>query len=171
MRGCALVSWGKRFRALRLDVTPLRTSRDFRLLFWAGGVFYLGQMVTYVAIPFHVYTLTDSNFAVGAIGLVELGPLLVFGLYGGALADHVDRRKLLVSTGLAQAVVTALLALNAARAQPSVTAIYVLAFFLAACSSLQRPSREALLPRTVRHEELTAANALGSLGAQVGMLT
>ncbi len=52
-------------------------------------------MVTYVAIPYQVYTLTGSNFAVGAIGLVELVPLVVFGLYGGALADHVDRRRLL----------------------------------------------------------------------------
>ena len=53
-------------------------------------------MVSYVAIPYQIYTLTGSNLAVGAIGLVELVPLIVFGLYGGALADHVDRRKLLI---------------------------------------------------------------------------
>ncbi len=91
-----LVTWGERLRALRMDITPLRTSRDFRLLFCAGTVFYFGAMVSYVAIPYQIYTLTGSNFAVGAIGLVELVPLIVFGLYGGALADHVDRRKLLV---------------------------------------------------------------------------
>ena len=62
-------------------------------------------MVTYVAIPFQIYTLTGSNFAVGAIGLVEIVPLIVFGLYGGALADHVDRRKLLILTGIAQALI------------------------------------------------------------------
>ena len=90
------MTWGERFRALRMDLTPLRTSRDFRLLFYAGTVFYFGAMVSYVAIPYQIYTLTGSNFAVGAIGLVELVPLIVFGLYGGALADHVDRRKLLV---------------------------------------------------------------------------
>ncbi len=66
-------------------------------------------MVSYVAIPYQIYTLTGSNFAVGAIGLVELVPLVVFGLYGGALADHVDRRKLLVGLGLAQALLTAVL--------------------------------------------------------------
>ena len=60
-------------------------------------------MVSYVAIPYQIYTLTGSNFAVGAIGLVELVPLIVFGLYGGALADHVDRRRLLICTGIAQA--------------------------------------------------------------------
>ena len=81
-----------RVARLRVDVTPLRTSRDFRLLFWAGTVFYLGGMVSYVALPYQLYQLTGSNFAVGAMGLVELVPLVVFGLYGGALADHVDRR-------------------------------------------------------------------------------
>ena len=163
--------WRSRVRAVRVDTTPLRTSGDFRLLFAAGTLTYLGGMITYVAVPFQLYQLTGSNAAVGLVGAVQLVPVLVGGLYGGALADHVDRRKLLVGTGLAQSLVTALLALNAARDRPSVAGLYVLAFLLAACSSLQRPSREALLPRTVRHEELLAANALGSLGMQVGTLT
>jgi MFS family permease len=162
--------WARRLRALQLDTTPLRTSRDFRLLFTAGTVFYLGGMVSYVAIPYQLFTLTGSNLAVGLIGLVELVPLLVGGLYGGALADHVDRRRLLVWTGVAQAVLTALLALNATRQAPSVAAIYVLAFGLATASSLQRPSREALLPRTVGHQDIVAANALSSLGMQAGLL-
>jgi len=166
----AFVTWGERFRALRIDVTPLRTSRDFRLLFYAGTVFYFGAMVSYVAIPYQIYTLTGSNFAVGAIGLVELAPLVVFGLYGGALADHVDRRRLLVGCGVAQAAFTAVLALNAFRDHPSVWLIFVLSVGLASTSSLQRPSREALMPRTVAHEELPAANALTSLGMQLGVL-
>ncbi len=164
------MSWLDRVRGLRMDVTPLRTSRDFRLLFVAGTVFYLGGMISYVAIPYQLYTLTGSNAAVGLIGLVELVPLVVGGLYGGALADHVDRRKLLVVTGVAQALITALLALNALQEQPAVWPLYVLAFLLAAFSSVQRPSREALLPRTVRHDEIVAANALGSFGMQVGLL-
>src|SRR6187551_3110110 len=96
-----------------MDVTPLRESRDFRLLFTAGTVFYLGGMVSYVAIPFQIYDLTGSNFLVGAVGLVELVPLVVFGLYGGALADHVDRRRMLLATGTAQIVLTAVLLGNA----------------------------------------------------------
>jgi MFS family permease len=164
------VTWGERLRALRVDLTPLRTSRDFRLLFWAGTVFYFGSMVSYVAIPYQIYTLTGSNLAVGAIGLVELAPVIVFGLYGGALADHVDRRKLLIGCGAAQAVLTGVLALNAFLDEPHVSVIFVVAFFLTAAGAMQRPSREALLPRTVRHEELPAANALSSLGIQVGVL-
>lgn len=159
-----------RLKALRMDTTPLRASRDFRLLFLAGSVFYFGAMVSYVAIPFQVYKLTGSNFAVGAIGLVELAPIVVFGLYGGALADHVDRRKLLIGTGLGQAVFTAILAANAFRDDPDVWVIFAVSVALASCSALQRPSREALLPRTVAHEQLPAANALSSFGIQIGLL-
>ncbi|NHN57343.1 MFS transporter [Calidifontibacter sp. DB0510] len=157
-------------RRVRVDTTPLRTSRDFRLLFWSGTVFYLGGMVTYVAVPYQLWSLTGSNFAVGALGLVELVPLVVFGLYGGALADHADRRWVLVGTGLAQAGLTALLVLNAVLPQPRVWAIYLVGALLVITQSLQRPSREALIPRTVRHNEMLAAVALSSLGMQIGML-
>ncbi len=160
----------ERLGALRVDLTPLRASRDFRLLFWAGTVFYLGGMVSYVAVPFQLYALTGSNLAVGALGIVELVPLVVFGLYGGALADHVDRRRLLVLTGAAQVLLTGLLALNAFAGTPRVWVIYTLGGLLAAVQSLQRPSREALEPRTVRHDQITAASALSSLGMQVGLL-
>jgi MFS family permease len=153
-----------------MDVTPLRTSRDFRLLFLAGTIFYLGAMVSYVAVPFQIYHLTGSNFAVGAIGLVELAPLVVFGLYGGALADHVDRRRLLLWTGLSQVVLTAVLAYNAFSEEPSILLIFVVAGLQTAAGALQRPSREALMPRTVRHEQIPAANALDSFGRQVGVL-
>jgi MFS family permease len=153
-----------------MDVTPLRTSRDFRLLFAAGTVFYLGAMVTYVALPYQIYQLTGSNFAVGAVALVELVPLVVFGLYGGALADHVDRRTMLVLTGVAQVLLTAVLLGNAVLDRPQLWVIYVVAALLSVAQSLQRPSREALIPRVVRHRELPAAVALASLGMQIGTL-
>ena len=108
-----------------------KTSLTERLLFAAGTVFYFGAMVSYVAIPYQIYTLTGSNFAVGAIGLVELVPLVVFGLYGGALADHVDRRRLMIGTGIAQAAFTAVLAANAFRSDPHVWLIFVAAALLA----------------------------------------
>jgi MFS family permease len=160
----------ERLAALRVDTTPLRESRDFRLLFWAGTVFYLGGMVSYVAVPYQLFTLTGSNFAVGAAGIVELVPLVVFGLYGGALADHLDRRKLLVATGATQILLTALLAANAFLDHPHVWAIYAIGACLAASQSLQRPSKEALEPLTVRHDQITAASSLSSFGMQVGLL-
>ena len=164
------MTWADRFRAVRMDTRPLRESRDFRLLFVAGTVFYLGGMVSYVAIPFQIYDLTGSNFAVGAVALVELVPLIVFGLYGGALADHVDRRKLLIWTGVAQAAFTGILAVNAFRDEPSLWVIFGVAGLLQSSSALQRPSREALMPRTVKHDQITAGQALTSLGMQIGVL-
>ncbi len=151
-----------------MDVGPFREHRDFRLLLIAGTVFYLGGMMTYVAIPYQIYTITGSNLAVGAVGLVELVPLIVFGLYGGALADHVDRRLLLIWTGIAQAAFTAWLAINAFSSHPRLWEIFLVSGLLASASALQRPSREALLPRTVRHDEMVAANALSSFGMQGG---
>jgi MFS family permease len=104
------------------------------------------------------------------MGLVTIAPLVVFGLYGGALADHVDRRKLLIGTGIAQAAICAALLGNSLLDHPQVWLIYVCGALNASASSLQRPSREALLPRVVRHEEIPAAVALSSLTMQVGQL-
>jgi MFS family permease len=162
--------WRGRVAGLQLDLTPLKTSRDFRILFWAGAVFFLGQMVSYVALPFQVYQLTGSSFSVGVVNLVQLLPLVVFGLYGGALADHVDRRKMLILTGASQVLLTAVLLLNAILTQPRVWVIYAVAALLTVAQSLQRPSREALLPRVVRHHELPAAVSLSTLGMQFSRL-
>lgn len=128
-------------------------------------------MFSYVALPFQLYDLTGSNFAVGALGLVELVPLIVFGLYGGALADRADRRTILLSTSAAQVLLIATLLANAVLESPQIWLIYVIGALYAVASSLQRPAREALMPRTVRHDELPAATVLNSLGRQVAMLT
>ncbi|REF37889.1 MFS transporter [Thermasporomyces composti] len=160
----------RRLGALCPDLTPLRTSRDFRLLWIAGTIFYLGGMVTYVALPYQIYQLTGSNFAIGLLGLVQLVPLIVCGLYGGVLADRVDRKRVLVVTGAAQCVLIGLLLVNAALPDPQIWPIYALGALLTVTQSLQRPSREALTPRVVRHEEVPAAVVLSSIGLQVGML-
>lgn len=160
-----------RLAGLRLDLTPLRTSRDFRLLLVGGSAFYLGVMANFVAIPFQLYALTGSNFAVGAFGLIQIVPLMAAGLYGGALADRLDRRRVIVVSSLTQVLATAGLLLNALAPRPSVVAIYALGVVLVVSSSIQRPSKEALVPRVVRHDELPAAVALSSAGAQLGMLS
>lgn len=162
--------WRRLFRAFRVDTQPVRTSRGFRLLLVAGTVFYLGGMVTNVALAYQLYHLTGSNFAVGALGLAELAPVIVFGLYGGALADHVDRRTMLVATGAGQVVLTGALLANSLAAHPQVWLVYLIGGLLAVTQSLQRPSRDALVARSVRHDQLPAAAALSSLGTQGGML-
>ncbi len=157
-------------RRLRLDVTPLRTSRDFRLLFSSGIVSYLGSMITYVALPFQVKELTGSFLAVGALGLVELLPLIVFGLWGGALADAVDRRIMMVLTEIGLGLTSAILLINALLPSPKLWVIYVVAALVASMDGLQRPSLDAMVPQVVAHDQLAAASALNSLRWQFGMI-
>src|SRR4051812_48226048 len=101
------------FGHVRVDTTPLRTSREFRLLFAASSVTRVGSMVTYVALPFQVKELTGSFVLVGVLGLVELGPLVVFGLWGGALADALDRRRMVLVTEGALMLTSMVLLANA----------------------------------------------------------
>lgn len=145
-----------------MDLTPLRSSRQFRVFFAGGFITQLGSMVTYVAIPFQVAELTDSYIAVGLIGLAELIPLVLFGLYGGSLADRVDKRRMVLVGEAAALMLSAALAINALLPSPQVAVIYVIAMLFAAVDGLQRPSLDSVLPRVVTHDELSAAGALFS---------
>jgi len=153
---------------MRVDISPLRTSRGFRLLFASGLVTYLGSMITYVALPFQIAHLTGSYLAVGAIGLAELLPLIIFGLYGGALADTVDRRIMAIATEATMGVLVTVLLINALLPHPHIWVIYVVAMVLAAADGLQRPSIEAMVPRVVAHDQMAAASALTSIRWTLG---
>ncbi len=154
----------------RVDLTPLRRSPDFRRIFISGLVTYLGSMITYVAIPFQVAELTGSFIAVGLVGLAELIPLVVFGLYGGTLADTVNRRTMVVITEIASGVLVIALLVNSLLPSPQLWVIYVVAMLLAASDGLQRPSLDSLIPRVVPHDELPAAAALTALRYQFGSI-
>ncbi|NDC52226.1 MAG: MFS transporter, partial [Actinobacteria bacterium] len=82
-------------RKMTMDLTPLRKYRNFRLLFTSGLFSYFGASVIFITLPFQVKELTNSYWAVGLMGMVEIVPLTIFGLYGGVLADHVDRKKMI----------------------------------------------------------------------------
>ncbi|MDH4017176.1 MAG: MFS transporter, partial [Actinomycetota bacterium] len=155
---------------IRMDMRPLRNSRDFRWVFTSGLVTFLGSMVTLVALPFQVAELTGSFVAVGLIGLAELIPLIVFGLWGGAMADAVDRRRVVISTEIAMLVLSVTLLVNARLDDPHLWVIYVVAMLFAAVDGIQRPSLEAIIPRVVAHDELAAAGALNSLRWQIGSI-
>ncbi len=128
-------------------------------------------MITYVALPFQIKELTNSYIAVGLMGAVELIPLIIFGLYGGVLADKVDRRKMILYTEVALALMTFSLFINSQMANPSLIWIYLVAATFAALDGLQRPSADAILPRLVGHDDLPAASALMSLRWQTGVIT
>jgi len=163
------VRWRRLARLMAMDMGPLRRHRDFRLLYISRAVSFFGSMITYVAIPYQAYRLTHSSLAVGLLGLTELVPILLFAFVGGALADAWDRRRLVQLTELALAVMSGLLALNALP-RPHLWALYAVAAAMAGLDALQRPSLDALLPRLVERDELTAAGALSSLVSTAGMV-
>ncbi|MFI6488345.1 MFS transporter [Streptomyces sp. NPDC050564] len=158
-------SW---LRALLPDLAPWRASADFRRLWVAGLITNFGSFLTFVALPVQMKVLTGSAVAVGAIGAVELVPLVVFGLYGGALADALDKRKLIVYTEAGQGVLCAALLVNALVPQPAVWPLYAVAGLSSALGAIQRPALDSLTPRIVAHEDLPAAASLNSLRWTVG---
>ena len=153
-----------------IDITPLKKYPDFRNLWTAGLISYFGSMITYVALPFQLKELTGSYLAVGALGLVEIVPLIIFGLYGGVLADSVDRKKMVWATEAGALVLVLVLLGNSLLGSPTTLAIYLVAALFAVVDGLQRPSMDAMLPRLVSHEDLPAASALLSLRWQLGVI-
>jgi MFS family permease len=160
---------GRLLRLATLDLRPLRR-RDFRLLFAGQLLSFMGTQFTEVAIPFQVFQLTHSTFALGLVGLVQLVPVLAFAFLGGALADARDRRAMVLLTELAFTLLSLLLLVNALFPHPQLLAIYVIAALQAGLFALQRPSLDAMLPRLVPSEELTAAGALSQVRGGVGLV-
>jgi MFS family permease len=155
---------------LRADLAPLRGSRDFRLLFASRTVTMLGTQATEVALLVQARQLTGSAFAVGLLGAVEVVPLVVFGLYGGVLADRFDRRRLMLRCEAGLGICAGLLILNALAPRPAVWPLYVVTALMMATAALQRPSLEASVPRVVPREQLTAAAALMSMSMNVNVI-
>lgn len=153
-----------------IDLTPITKYRDFRNLWASGLISYLGSMITYIAIPFQIKNLTHSYVAVGLVGVISLVPLIVFGLYGGLLADALDRKKMLWATEAGLMSLTAILLVNSMSNHPSLILIYVVSGLFAAIDGLQRPSADAILPRIVDHKDLPAASALMSMRFQFGVI-
>ena len=156
---------------IAIDFTPLKKYPDFRLLWGSGLISYFGSMITYVSMPFQIKQLTDSYLAVGLMGLVEIVPLILFGLYGGVLADHVDRKKMIWATEFAALALTSILLINSLIPNPKLWVLYLVGGLFAAVDGLQRPSADAILPRLVSHDDLPSASALMSLRWQFGVIT
>src|SRR3954453_16030641 len=145
---------------LGLDLTLLRRSRDLRLLLVGDFVTAVGTQAALVALPFQIYSLTHSAFLTGLLGAVELGPLMAMALWGGALADRYNRRKLLLivqaglvggSTGLAGVTLTG---------PPPVAVLFVLAGVMAGFSAFQNVVGSAIAPNLVAPDQLRGALAL-----------
>lgn len=165
---------GSSGRAFVADIAPLRRSADYRRLWTGLTVGQLGQQMTAVVVAIQVYDLTRSSFAVGLVGGFAVVPLLVAGLYGGALVDALDRRRLalLASTGLW--LMSLVLVLQAVLDLRLVWLLYAVVAVQSACFAVNNPARQAIIPRLLPAAMLPAANALTtvsfSLGFTVGPL-
>jgi MFS family permease len=149
-----------RLRRLAIDIGPLKRYPAFRRLFIGQTISTFGTEIAAVAAPFQLYQLTHSTLQVGLLSLCELFPLLTLTIAGGALADAVDRRRVLLNTESLLALVAAGFALNASLDQPRVWAIYVLVTLAMSIFSLGAAGMNTVIPRLVEQHELTAANAI-----------
>ena len=155
---------------LRPDLSPLRGSRDYRAAFISRTVAMFGSQAAEVALLVQAKQLTGSPLIVGLLGAAELVPLVVFGLYGGALADRFDRRALMRWCEPGLACCAGLLLLNALLPRPAVWPLYVVSALMMALAALQRPAFEAAMPRLVPLEQITAASALLSGSQNISVL-
>jgi MFS family permease len=157
-------------RHLSVDLSPLRDSRDYRLLFSSGVVTMFGTMISMVAVPYQMKELTNSYLAVGLVSLAEFVPMVVCGLWGGAIADALDRRKIIIRSELGLLVTSAALMINAMLPDPQIWVLYVMGAVATGITCLQRPSLEAVLQQVVKHDQQGAAAVLSSLRWNFGAI-
>jgi MFS family permease len=151
------------------DTTPLRVSPAFRRLWWGLGISNLGAQLTVVAVGLQVYALTGSTFAVGVLGICALVPLVVLGLYGGALVDAYDRRKVAIAASLVLWLVTMAIAAQAWLHFESVGLLYALVAIQSAGFAVNNPARSAIIPRLLEPKLLPAANSLQTITLNIAL--
>jgi MFS family permease len=150
-------------RRLFVDIAPLRQSRDFRLLWLSQLASAGGRQVVIVAVPYQVYLLTHSSLAVGLLGLFQAVPIVVAGLYGGAMADRFDRRRLQLIGKSVVALTSLALALGAIGLRAPVWFVYLVVAVAAAASTVDQSARSAMIPRLVSRVLLPSAMSLGQV--------
>ncbi|MGN9786989.1 MFS transporter [Nonomuraea sp. ZG12] len=161
------MAFGEFVKRHLVDTRPLSVPAYRRL--WAGqAVSHVGLAVTVVAVSQQVYELTGSSFWVGMLGLANLIPLVVFGLWGGAVADAVDRRKLLVAGSLVAWVSTVLILVQSLLGVPDVYVLLGTVALGAAGFAVSSSTRGAIIPRLLPPELVPSANALNSLVYSMG---
>jgi MFS family permease len=158
-----------RLRSLVADTRPLQ-NEHFRRLWVANIVTVVGAQLTVVAVPAQIYATTGSSAYVGLTGVFGLVPLIVFGLYGGALADTFDRRSILVVTTVGLIVTSALFWVQAAAGNTNVWLLLVLFAVQQAFFAVNQPTRSAVLPKLFEPALLPAAVALNTTVMQAGAI-
>lgn len=158
------------FKYLTIDITPLKVSRDYRLLFFGQLISFFGTMMSFVAMNWQMFELTNSSAMVGYIALAEFFPMFFLAFVGGAFADAFDKRKILRITEIGQTLTTGILLINSFLPTPQVWLIFVAAAFHAGFAAIQRPAFESYIQKVVPKEQMTAVMALNSMRWSVGAI-
>ena len=153
-----------------VDLTPLKESREFRLLFIGLLISMLGNQLTTVAIPFQVFSITHSSLQVGLVSLAQLVPLVVGSLIGGTLGDAIDRRTLMLLASAASVLTAAGLTLNALSPHPSLVAIYLVSALAAGLIGFANPARNASIPMMVKPQHLVGAYSFNQIVIQIATI-
>jgi MFS family permease len=153
-----------------IDISPLRNNKEYRFLYLGQFISFIGTMMSLVALPYQVYEITKSTFAVGMLGIVELVPLLITAFVGGALSDIMDRKTLLIRAEIGLALVCGFLLCNALLPEPHLWFIYVMSALMSALNGLHRPSLDAMIPRLVQRHEIQATSVLSMFKSVTGMV-
>jgi len=153
-----------------LDLSPLKVSRDYRLLFFGQLVSFFGSMMTFIVVPWQMYQLTQSSAMVGYIYLAEFVPMVILAFIGGAMADFLDKRKMLRLTEIGQAAASALLLINSLLAEPRIWVLFVCVAAHAGLAAIQRPAFESFIQKIIPPELMTAVMALNSIRWSLGAI-
>lgn len=153
-----------------IDITPLREHRDFRQLWIGTSLSAVGAMLASTTIALQVYDLTGSTFSVGLVGLFGLIPLVIMGLYGGAIVDAYDRKKVAQAGSVVMWLAALLNVLQAALGNTHPEILYLLVALNSAAFAVVSPARAAIYPRILPTTQLPAANALSSLSMSLSLL-
>jgi MFS family permease len=156
------------FARFALDLTPLRRYPAFRRLWFGQGVSFIGTEIAEVALAYQMYQLTGSKLAVGLISLTHLIPLVSLTVIGGAIADAVDRSKLMLLQQLGMVVGSLGLAGNAALEHPHVWALYVSQLLISSSFSIGVGAQRSMTPQLVDEANFMSASALNSVTSQLG---
>ncbi|HEY0119316.1 MAG TPA: MFS transporter [Cellulomonas sp.] len=155
--------------SLLIDTTPLRVSPPFRRL-WSGlAVANIGGQLTVVAVGLQVYGITRSTFSVGVLGIFALVPLVFFGLYGGSIVDHYDRRKVALVSSVVSWCATLGLLSQALAGNRNVWVLFLLVAVQSGAGAVNSPARSAIYPRLLTPQLMPAANALQTLAFNVAL--
>src|SRR5688572_12445485 len=153
-----------------LDLSPLRVSRDYRLLFFGQLVSFFGSMMTFIVVPWQMYQLTGSSAMVGYIYLAEFVPMIALAFVGGALADFFDKRRLLRLTEFGQALTSVILLVNSLLPNPRVWVLFLCVAIHAGLAAIQRPAFESFIQKIIPPEMMSAVMALNSIRYSIGAI-